>query len=376
MMKIAMISGNPYGPDYGGVLIHVNYLLNHLATYKDLQLFHISFGDNNTVEKNQNVTHITLKRMTKAKELFPIELIYDSYRLIKEIKKIDPDLVHIQSTIPLFSLFGLLTKNAYNELLTLHGYIREEYKTHRGFKKIINLFFGVPLERIVLEKIQTIISLTPQMKKLIQDKSKSKIVIIPNGIDLEHIKQIKPRNDINAPSIFYLGMLTKGKGISDLINAIELAQKDVTDLTLYIGGTGPYETQLRELVRKSNLQEHVHFLGFLDETKKFTYMKAIDIFILPSHWESFPIVLLEALACGKPIITTDIGGTSYAVTHGENGFLYKPREFNQLVKHMKELLLNNQLRETMKEQNLKKSIDFDWKRIALKTKNLYNEILK
>ena len=354
----------------------MNYLLDHLASHSEIQLYHISFGDKNTIEKKHNVTNIKLKRIAASKALFPLELIYDCYRLKKTIKKIEPDLVHIQSTIPLFSLFGLLTKNKYNELLTLHGYIQEEYKTHRGLKKIINLIFGVPLEKMVLEKIPTIITLTPQMKKLIQSHSESNIVIIPNGIDLDHINQIKPQNNLNKPTIFYLGMLTKGKGVSDLIKAMKLVQKDFNDITLLIGGTGPYEKQLKDLVRKTNLEEHVKFLGFLDETKKFTYMKAIDVFLLPSYWESFPIVLLEALACGKPIITTDIGGTSFAVTHGENGFLFKPGDINQLGKYIKELLSNQQLREQMKKQNIKKSIDFDWKLITLKTKNLYNQLIK
>ena len=105
-----MLSGNPYGPNYGGVLIHVNYLQEKLAKLPGLQLILILFGSRNTTYTKNNVTYIEIKRMKFAKPLFPIELLYDSYRLKRIIKKINPDIIHLQSTIPLFSLFVLLTE--------------------------------------------------------------------------------------------------------------------------------------------------------------------------------------------------------------------------------------------------------------------------
>jgi glycosyltransferase involved in cell wall biosynthesis len=371
-----MISGNPYAKDYGGVAVHVKYLISFLSNFNDLNIDVVTFGqENNTYQKN-NITYSELKRMRFGKILFPFELLYDLIRLKRVIKKLHPDIIHIQSTIPLFSFLGLYLINDYNILLTLHGYVREEYKVHVGFKKIVNMVFGVPLERFALSKIPRIITVSPQIKDFIIKKTNSKIIMIPNGIDLKYIQKIQPANRNNNPIVFYLGMLTKGKGIADLIKSISVVKKDITNVKLFIGGSGPYEDTLRRLVTDFDLEENVTFLGFLNEEEKFSYMKSIDLFILPSHWESFPIVLLEAMACGKPIIATDIGGVSYAVNNGVNGYLYEPGDVKELTNKIIKLLSNKELMEQMGKENQKKSLGFNWKSIAEETKKVYFEILK
>lgn len=375
-MKIAILSGNPYGPDYGGVLTHVKYLHQKLAKLPEIKLYHLTFGSKNITYEKNNVTYIEIKRMRWSKILFPFELLYDSHRLINHLKDINPDLTHIQSSIPLFSLVGLLIEKKYNELMTIHGYIREEYKTHQGFKKIINMIFGLPLEKLALSKVPYIIALTPQMKRLLQKQTESKIFQIPNGIDMNYIYTIKSRRLSQHPSIFFLGMLTKGKGLTDLINAFAQVHKCMSNLMLLIGGSGPYEDELKKLVTKYHLDQHVKFLGFLDEEKKFSYMKSIDLFVLPSHWESFPIVILEAMACGKPIIATDVGGISYAVTNGANGYLYQSGNVDELTSKIITLLNDDKTRKQMGQFNLKKSLEFDWDYIAEETKNVYHEIVK
>jgi len=375
-MHILMISGNPYGKDYGGVAVHVKYLISFLSNFNDLNIDVVTFGQENNTYQKDNITYSELKRMRFGKILFPFELLYDLIRLKRVIKKLHPDLIHIQSTIPLFSFLGLNLINDYNILLTLHGYIGEEYKIHVGFKKIVNMVFGIPLERFALSKIPRIITVNPQIKDFISKKTNSKIIIIPNGIDLKYIQKIQPANRNNNPIIFYLGMLTKGKGIADLIKSISVVKKDIKNLKLFIGGSGPYENTLRKLVTEFDLEENVTFLGFLNEEEKFSYMKSIDLFILPSHWESFPIVLLEAMACGKPIIATDIGGVSYAVNNGVNGYLYEPGDVKELTNKIIKLLSNKELMEQMGKENQKKSLDFNWDSIAEETKKVYFEILK
>ena len=375
-MHILMISGNPYGKDYGGVAVHVKYLISYLSNFNDLNIDVVTFGQENNTYQKDNITYSELKRMRFGKILFPFELLYDLIRLKRVIKKLHPDLIHIQSTIPLFSFLGLYLINDYNILLTLHGYIREEYKIHVGFKKIVNIVFGIPLERLALSKIPRIITVSPQVKDFISKKTNSKIIMIPNGIDLKYIQKIQPANRNNNPIVFFLGMLTKGKGIADLIKSISIVKKDITNVKLFIGGSGPYEDALRKLVTEFDLEENVTFLGFLNEEEKFSYMKSIDLFILPSHWESFPIVLLEAMACGKPIIATDIGGVSYAVNNGVNGYLYEPGDVKELTNKIIKLLLNKELMEQMGKENQKKSLDFNWDSIAEETKKVYFEILK
>ena len=369
-----MISGNPYGKDYGGVAVHVKYLISYLSNFNDLNIDVLTFGQENNTYQKDNITYSELKRMRFGKILFPFELLYDLVRLKRVIKKLHPDLIHIQSTIPLFSFLSLYLINDYNILLTLHGYIREEYKIHVGFKKIVNMIFGIPLERFAISKIPIIITVSPQVKDFISKKTNSKIIMIPNGINLKYIQKIQPANRNNNPIVFFLGMLTKGKGIADLIKSISIVKKDITNVKLFIGGSGPYEDALRKLVTEFDLEENVTFLGFLNEEEKFSYMKTIDIFVLPSYWESFPLVLPEALACGKPIITTDIGGNPSAVTNEVNGFLIKPGDWKLLAEKIITLLNNKELVDRISKNNFIKAQNYDWNIISKQTREVYRKI--
>ena len=84
------------------------------------------------------------------------------------------------------------------------------------------------------------------------------------------------------PTIFFLGILTKAKGVSDLIRAVLKIKQKIIDVKLLIGGSGPYEHQLKQLVTDYGLEKEIQFLGFLDDVKKFSVMKSIDLFVLPS----------------------------------------------------------------------------------------------
>ena len=370
-MKIVVISGNAFREDFGGVAEHVKYLLPHLSEFKDIEINLLTFGKKNESFEKNGIKYFVLKRMKFAKIFFPLEIIYDLLRLKREIIKIDPDIIHLQSTIPLFSLFGIYIVEKYPVLLTLHGYIKEENKFHFGIEKIFNRFVSVPLERLALLKIPYIITVCPQIKDLIRKFTNSKIFVVPNGIDLEYIQKIQPTKKFNYPTVFYIGVINKRKGVHDLIRAITLVKNKVRNVKLYIAGNGPYLDKLKQLIRDLNLGENVTFLGFVSDNEKFAYMKSTDVFVLPTYWESFPFVVIEAMACGKPIITTDVGGNSFAVTHGLNGFLVKPGDWQQIAEKLICLLNDRKLIKRMSEENKMKILEFDWDIIAVKTKDVY-----
>jgi L-malate glycosyltransferase len=373
-MKVVILYGNPIGEFYGGISTHINYLTKYLSNYKELHLILLSFGEKDSVSKKDNIEYRELKRMKFGKFFYPFELIYDLFRLERSIKKIQPDLIHIQGTSPNFSLFGLYTLKKYPILITLHGYFAREYKIHVGWRKIIYRLFCTPLEKVALSKIPHIIVLTPQMKNIINTITKSKIYTISNGIDLDYIQTITPHEKKEYPTIFFLGYLTKGKGVVDLIKAIQSVKKKFNDVQLFIGGIGPQMSTLKDLVQNLNLKKNVTFLGLLDEKEKFAYMKSIDIFVLPSYWDSFPVALLEAMACGKPIITTDVGGNPFAVSDKINGFLVKPGDWQQIADRIIFLINNKDIYNTMGQESKKRSNDFKWEIIAEQTKEVYTEI--
>jgi len=373
-MKVAIIYGNAYGEDYGGVAEHVKYLLPHLSEFKDIEINLVTFGNKNESFEKNGIKYFILKRMKFGKIFFPLELIYDFFRLKRVILRVNADVIHIQSTIPLFSLLGSYMVKKYPTLLTLHGYVKEENKFHVGIEKIINRIISIPLERLALSKIPYIITVCPQIKDLIGKFTNSQIFVVPNGINLDYIQKIKPTKKFANPTVFYIGVLNKRKGVHDLIRAIPLVMNKVRDVKLYIAGNGPYLNKLKQLVSDLNLGENVTFLGFVSDNEKFDYMKSMDVFVLPSYWESFPFVLLEAMACGKPIVTTNVAGNPFAVSDGVNGCLVNPGDWQQIAEKLICLLDDRKLTERMSAENKIKVLEFDWNIIATKTKEVYGYI--
>ena len=166
------------------------------------------------------------------------------------------------------------------------------------------------------------------------------------------------------------------KGIDTLIDAIPLVKKRVKNIKLMIAGKGPAEEKLIKKVKSNDIENHVTFLGYVEEKQKFLYMNSTDVFILPSYWESFPAVILEAMACGAPVIASNVAGIPYAVSDGVNGFLFEPGNINQLSEKILKILLNKKLLKKMREDTKIQVKKFDWPNIAKETRNVYYTILK
>ncbi|NYZ75674.1 glycosyltransferase family 4 protein [Candidatus Micrarchaeota archaeon] len=164
-----------------------------------------------------------------------------------------------------------------------------------------------------------------------------RISVVYNGIDTEKIHRVKTglKNEFECENLlFYVGRLAKQKGVEFLIKAMP-ALKDY-DAKLVIAGTGPDEANLRNLVSELNLKESVIFTGAVDERRKLEFLSSSDAFVCPSLWESFGVVLLEAMACKTPIVATRAASIPEVV--GDCGVLVEPRNSRELSDGIKNLL--------------------------------------
>lgn len=170
------------------------------------------------------------------------------------------------------------------------------------------------------------------------------VSLVPNGIDL---KKYSPRKSVygpGAPTIFYVGRLEKRKGVRYLIEAFEVLQATMPDARLIIGGSGPDREQLEMMIFEREIR-NVQFVGFLSDNEKIRLMKQSDLFCSPAVFgESFGIVLLEAIACGTPIVAGDNPGYTYLLRErGEIG-LVNPRETTDFARRMHLLLTDTEIR--------------------------------
>ena len=181
-----------------------------------------------------------------------------------------------------------------------------------------------------------------------------RIEVIYNGIDVEVFEQpattdLRKAWNIPAESIIlgFVGQLDERKGISVLLKAFEGVIEKVPSARLVLVGRGQLETEVREAIRAHSWQECVVPAGFIADTR--AIMQALDVLVLPSFWEGFGLVLIEAMAAGKPVITTNVSSMPEIVEDGHTGFLIPPGDANMLAARALELLGNADLRRSMGE---------------------------
>jgi len=201
------------------------------------------------------------------------------------------------------------------------------------------------------------------------------VYVISNGVDFEEIRDIKPHNLLKHPSIFFVGVLGNEKGIDVLLKAIPIIKEKIPNIYVYIAGRGSQEKELKELVRELKIGENVKFLGYISEEEKYSYYKAADVCAIPSRLENEPIVLLEAMACGTPVVASNVGGIPFMVENGKNGFLFDSENVEELADKIVALSKDEKLRRKMGEAGKEKVKEFTWDKIAEQTVKVYREIL-
>jgi glycosyltransferase involved in cell wall biosynthesis len=138
---------------------------------------------------------------------------------------------------------------------------------------------------------------------------------------------------------------------------------------------GVYRLRLKKLVKKQNIEKNVEFLGFISDDEKYACYNSADIFVLPSLEESFGIVLLEAMACRKPVVASNVGGIPFVVADEKTGLLFESNDPEDLAEKIITLLRNRELQENMGRAGRERAKEFGWDKIAKTTVRLYQEII-
>jgi glycosyltransferase involved in cell wall biosynthesis len=174
----------------------------------------------------------------------------------------------------------------------------------------------------------------------------SKVTVIPNILDTNHFSPKK--NDKNQIfTILHVGRFERAKGVETLIKAfIQLAKKYTNIKLINIGESrGNSLKKCMTLLKNNNLAEKVIFTGFVEYDDLPNYYAKADIVVVPSEiYESFSYTVAQGMACGKPVIGSNIGGISETMDNGHAGLLFKPRNVKQLAHKIETLYLNSDLR--------------------------------
>ncbi len=263
------------------------------------------------------------------------------------------------------------TSNTLN-ILTFHANIK-------GSKFIKRFPFFLKLaERIAQRKIDGIIGVAPLNLKYFKKYSGPKIVI-PNGVDLEifnpGVPKIKKFDD-NRTNILFLGRIEERKGLIYLLKAYKILEKTPPfgpkgGVRLIIVGGGPLKKDLENWV-KINKLKNVVFEKEISEERVPFYYSTCDIFCSPAIFgESFGLVLVEAMACQKPVVAFANEGYQQVLKGKGSKFLVKPRDYKTLAKKLENLIKNPKLRKEMGEWGQIEAQNYSWPRIADRVLDFY-----
>ncbi len=174
--------------------------------------------------------------------------------------------------------------------------------------------------------------------KLGQDKNK--IILLPNGIEIgeDFITKKDPHNKFTIGSY---GRFSYEKGYDIFIEALKILNDKNIDFSVRIGGSGIEESNLKELVKKYNLQDRVEFIGWVSDKKDF--FEKIDLFLLPSRREEFPLTPLEAMKYSTPVLATKNYGCLDLIKDEKNGFLTDLENPLKMAERLDFIIKNQQI---------------------------------
>lgn len=207
-------------------------------------------------------------------------------------------------------------------------------------------------------------------------KCRCKVAVLANAINVKHIGPLV-RED--AVTFLYVGHLKREKGLLDLLEALRsMPESSRQSIRLKLMGGG--DTQENEKLVKAAYSEAnlpcIEFLGPLSGEEKWRQFGSADVFVLPSHSEDMPITILEAMALGLAVLSTDVGGIPSMVQDGVNGFLVKPHDPAELASKMQLLAGNPDLRITMGQASKKTHEEnYSFEKYEIEIESLYRAVL-
>ena len=185
--------------------------------------------------------------------------------------------------------------------------------------------------------------------------------------------------------VLFVGRIEPLKGVDTLIQAMSCVQmKEERPVHLAVIGGDPAASpqemsaemaRLQKLCDDLSVGQTVVFLGKRDQDKLPYYYSAAELLVMPSHYESFGMVALEAMACGTPVIASEVGGLAYLVRDGETGFTIPDQEPEALCEKISWLLRDDELHATMSQRAVEYAQDYAWEKITKQIVEVYKTLL-
>jgi starch synthase len=405
-MKITFLT-NEYPPHiYGGAGVHVEYLTRELSLL-DGGIYNITvlcFGEQREHSSNTTIEGVQANfdfPYQDARHRKLLDTLFRNLMMVGSVSK--AEIVHCHTWYT--HLAGCIIKQIFGIPLVITTHSLEPQRPWKEEQLGSAYKVSTWLEKTALENADRIIAVSESMKIAVHDLYNipfEKIRMIPNGID---VNQYKPTHNpellvsykINPdkPFILFVGRITRQKGVFHLLNAVKYLLPGIQIVLLAADpDTEEIGREMMMMVRKAQAEtsnEIIWINRFIHRDHLICIYSHASVFVCPSIYEPFGLINLEAMACGKPVVASAVGGILEVVVHGETGLLvsFKPKgihnpepenpeQFSKDIASALNSLLSSPGK--MKAMGLKSrewiEKNFSWKTIAQQTLNLYKELIQ
>jgi len=374
-MKITFVTPFFY-PVMGGAENHVFYLAQELIKKgHEVEVFTSDLDRKGKIKESEE-THQGIK-IRRFKTWFRIGDFGSFFPgIFKAIKESDSDIIHMHCYRHPFNSAAFSTKKPV--ILTPH-YPNYPKELRKKYINLLIALFDRLIGKPVLKRCNKILVITEIEREWLKEKfhvPQEKIILLPNGIPHSYLKKRNPAtfkkkfNLSNKPIILCLSRLHKSKGFDRVV----MAAGNFPQARFVLAGIdGGFRAELETLVKQLNLS-NVSFTGELTEEEKLQAYAAATIFIHPSHFEGFGIVVLEAFSQETCVLSSNKGGLPWVV--GDAGLTFEDNNLNDLKEKINLLLKDKKLREKLAIKGRKRVEQFTWEKLGAQLEEIYKKTMQ
>jgi glycosyltransferase involved in cell wall biosynthesis len=305
--------------------------------------------------------------------------------LLRIVRKTDVNIIHAQFLFSPLSLcagfYKSINLTSIPLVATSHG-LTTGYPS--SFVETASKMLSFFSTKLVMENAKAIATVSTNEYNYLKNYFPTKVHNIPNGVDTSKFKPLfqkgfafRERLAIKEDEVvvLYFAHLRATKGILTLLDAMDIVAKKNPLVKFLIVGTGPLATEVKKRLSKYGDNAYA-FIKYIPESELTTFYNACDIYVLPSFVEGMPLSLMEAMACGKPVIATNVADIPIIAKNGINGVIIPPGDAKLLANSILDLVEKDDLRNRMGKANSEKMQNYDWEIIAKKYHSLYLDVLR
>lgn len=347
-MRLALLIDYPVEPDRipGGVRAVAYHLAQGLARHADLEVHVVHCHSEVPADRIVRHGRVMVHYLSRPRRRIIPNLITGVGRVAGLLRELQPDLVNAHTSQYAYAAL----RAGFPTIYTIHGVAHREARTFRHWPHRLILWLTAYYDRWVIQRVSDIIAISPYIVEEYRPRTRARFHRVDNPVGEEYF-QLQGQG---VPGrILFAGTISERKDPLTLLAALGMVREELPEAHLHLAGRAidpVYPRRVEQFVRERGLEPHARFLGLLDVPAMLREYDECAVLVLPSRQETAPVVILEAMAAGKPVVATDVGGVRDLVEEGASGFIVPAGDARTMAERITQLLRDEGLRRRMGER--------------------------